>query len=84
MENTNANNFWSVSPIIMKFGMHSLIRTPKSALCSKIKKVKIQDGRRRHYFLCSSLSRPGQTRGPILASDTSKRVLWHKEVHLGV
>ena len=48
------------------------MRTPKSALCSKIKKMKIQDGRRRHYFLCSAVSRPGQTRGPILASDTSK------------
>ena len=38
MENKNANNFWTVSPIITKFGMHSLRQTPKSRLCSKIKK----------------------------------------------
>ena len=34
-------------------------------------------------FLFSG-SRPGQTRDPILASDTSKRVLWPKEVPFGV
>ena len=84
MKNKNANNFWADSPIIMKFGMQSLWPTPKSAICSKIKKLKIQDGRRRHYFLCSSGSRPGQTRGSILASDTSKRVFWHKDVPSGV
>ena len=41
-------------------------------MCSKIKKLIIQDGRRRHYFLWSSGLCPGQTRRPILASDTSK------------
>ena len=35
------------------------------------------------FFLFSG-SRPGQTRGPILASDTSKRVFWPKEVPFGV
>ena len=64
----------------MKFGMQNLRLTPKSAAWSKIKNLKIEDGRRRHYFLCSSGSRPGQTLGPILASDTSKRVFWHNEV----
>jgi len=49
----------------------------------KILNSEIQDGSRRHYFLCSSGSRPGQTRGPNLASDTSKSVVWHKEVHFG-
>ena len=33
-------------------------------------------------FLCSSGSHPGQTSGPILASDTPKRLFWHKEVPL--
>ena len=84
MENKNANNFWTVSPIITKYGMQSLKRTPKVIYAQKSKKLKIQDGRRRHYFLSSSESRPGQTRGPILASDTSKRVFWHKEVPFGV
>jgi len=50
----------------------------------KIKKLKIQDGRRRHYFSSSPESCPGQTGRPILASDTSKRVFWHKEVTFGV
>ena len=39
MENINTNNFWAVSPIIMKFGMQSLILTPKSVVCSNIKKL---------------------------------------------
>jgi hypothetical protein len=47
-------------------------------------KNEIQDGRRRHYFFCSSGSRSGQTSGPILASDTSKRVVWHKDVPFGL
>ena len=51
------------------------------------KKNKIQDGRRHHNFLYSSGLCPGQTRGPILASDTSDRVFWHnphKELPCGV
>ena len=78
------NNFWTVSPIIAKFDMQSLMRTSKSALYSKIKKIEIQDGRRHHYFLCSSGLRLGQTSGLILTSDTSKRVFWPKEVLFGV
>jgi len=38
-KNKNTNNYWTVSPIITKFGMQSLMRTPKSAVCSKIKKI---------------------------------------------
>ena len=37
----------------------------------------------RDFFLFFSGSRLGQTRGPILASDTSKRVFWHKKVLFG-
>ena len=33
------NNFRTVSPIVTKFGMQSPMRTPKSAVCSKIKKI---------------------------------------------
>ena len=84
MKNKNANNFWAGSPIIMKFGMQSLWPTHKVQYAQKSKKLKIQDGRRRHYFMSSSGSRPGQTRGPILASDTSKCVFRHKEVTFGV
>ena len=36
------------------------------------------------FYVFLSGSRPGQTRGPILASDTSKRVFWDKEVPFGV
>jgi hypothetical protein len=45
----------------------------------KSKKLKIQDGRLMP-FLGLSGSGPNQTRGPILASDTSKRVFWAKNV----
>ena len=31
-------------------------------------------------IFCSTGLRPGQTRGPILVSDTSKRMFWHMEV----
>ena len=34
----------------MKFGTQSLTQTPKSVVCSKIKNLKIQDGRRHHNF----------------------------------
>ena len=59
-------------------------RPHKVQYAQKSKKMKIQDGRRRHYFLSTSESRPDQTRGPILASDTSKRVFCPKEVPFGV
>jgi hypothetical protein len=49
----------------------------------KSKKLKIQDGRLTP-FLGLSGSGPNQTRGPILASDTSKRVFLAKEVPFGV
>ena len=81
MENKNANNFWAVSPIITKFGMQSLRRIPKSAVCSKEKSKMAADG---IIFLCASGSRPGQTRGPFWTSNTSKRVFWHKVVPIGV
>ena len=35
----NANKFWTVSPIIMKFGMQSLTPTPQK--CSMLKRTKI-------------------------------------------
>ena len=40
MENKNANNYWTVSPIITKFGMQSLMRTPKVPYAQKSKNWK--------------------------------------------
>jgi len=68
----------------MKFGMQSLRQTAKSAVCSKIKKLKIQDGRRRQFSIVFLGIASWSTRGPILASDSLQRVLWHKEVPCGV
>ena len=49
MENKNANNFWTVSPITMKFGTQSLMRVPKVPYAQQPKKLKIQDA---YFCVC--------------------------------